>query len=268
MSGPSSVGWRRRAHGWLIRRAGRVVAVAEVVRDDLLRAYGLSEERVVTIPNAVDEATVRPSVGREESRRRLGVSDGEAAVLSLGALTWEKDPIAHLGVVAGASGSTDGLVHLIAGDGPLRGRIEDEARSRSTRTIILGSREDVADILAASDVILLASRTEGMPACVIEAGMAGRAVVAYALGGVPEVVVDGRTGLLAPPGEADSLSERLAELLADADRRLEMGRAAAEHCRTRFGIKAVSESYLAEYEAVSGVSARRAIPRSSEIPAP
>ena len=266
--GPSSVRWRRWAHGRLIRRASRVVAVAEVVRSELLQMYGLSEDRVVAIPNAVDGATIRPIAGREETRRRFGIAHEEVVVLSLGALTWEKDPIAHIEIVAGAFDSLTGLVHLVVGDGPLRDRVEGEARRRRpARTIILGSREDVADILAASDVLLLASRTEGMPACVIEAGMAGRPVVAYALAGVPEVVVDGQTGLLARPGDADSLTEKLAVVLANEHQRVEMGRAAAERCRTRFDIKAVSGSYLNVYEAVVRGIARPTTPSPHDLPA-
>ena len=94
------------------------------------------------------------------------------------------------------------LTHLIAGDGPLRDAAETEAErlGGGERTRFLGSRGDVADLLAASDVLLLASKTEGMPACVIEAGIAGLPVAAYALAGVPEAVVSGETGLLARRG--------------------------------------------------------------------
>ena len=81
--------------------------------------------------------------------------------------------------------------------------------------MLLGARDDVPDLLAASDVLLLASRTEGMPACVIEAGIAGVPVAGYALSGVPEAVVSGETGLLVPPGDRDALVEAVDTLIGD-----------------------------------------------------
>src|SRR4030095_10598744 len=84
------------------------------------------------------------------------------------------------------------------------------------RAVVLGSREDVGDLLAASDLMVFASRTEGMPASLIEAGMAGLPVAATTLPGVPEVVVDGTTGLLVPPGDREELRGAVERLLGGA----------------------------------------------------
>jgi glycosyltransferase involved in cell wall biosynthesis len=90
-----------------------------------------------------------------------------------------------------------------------------------------------------------------MPACVIEAGMVGLPVAAYALSGVPEVVVDGETGRLASPGDVRALAAALRELLHDDEQRRRMGEAASDRCRERFDIEVVAPRYLDVYEQVA-----------------
>ena len=89
-----------------------------------------------------------------------------------------------------------------------------------------------------------------MPASVIEAGVAGLPVVGVALTGVPEVVEDGVSGLLAPPGDHDGLRAATGRLLADAGLRAAMGRSAMARCRERFGIDQIAASYLVLYRDV------------------
>lgn len=244
---------RVRAYAGLMKRSARVVAVAETLRTELVERFGLAPSQVVTIPNGVDLSVAEPSRSRTEVRDALGISQDAQVVLSLGALTWEKDPLGHIQIVEHAAAERPRLVHVLAGDGPLRAELQAEVdrRGLKDRTLVLGSRDDVADLLAASDVMLLASRTEGMPASVIEAGAAGLPVVGYALSGVPDVVVDGESGSLVREGDAGALSRALGELLDDEGERTRMGRFARERCRARFDIRAVAPRYLRLYREVS-----------------
>lgn len=249
-------GPRRLLHAALMRGAARVVAVAEAVRRQAIEVFGLRPERVVTIPNGVDAGRIHERNGRERTREALGIPTHAVVLLSLGALTWEKDPLAQLEVAERALREEPGASHLFVGDGPMRGEVEEGIRRRGLegRSLVLGAQPGVGDLLAASDLLLFASRSdgmEGMPATVIEAGMAGLAVVAYAVAGVPEVVLDGATGLLAPPGDLDALARNALRLLRDGDARGAMGAAARERCRARFGIDGVAAAYLALYEEVA-----------------
>ena len=202
-----------RTHRLLMGRCRTIVAVAEAVRRETIDAFGVAADRVVTIPRGVDPGRVGSWLGREESRRRLRIELGAPVVISLGALSWEKDPLAHLEVMDGVRRVLPGSVHLIAGDGPLRHEVEQRADRAGLDGLarILGNRPDVADLLAAADVLLLASKVEGMPGCVIEAGMSGLPVVSYAVAGVPEVVVDGETGYLVDQGAIGDLVDRTVE---------------------------------------------------------
>jgi glycosyltransferase involved in cell wall biosynthesis len=254
-------GPRRTVYGRLIRRTARVVAVAEAVRREILHLFGLPPGRVITIPNAVDPGRMDPSQGREATRRALGIEADAPVVLSVAALTWEKDPLGHIDVTEGALRDIPGAHHLFVGDGPLRGELERAIHGRGLngQVRLLGVRADTADIFAASDVLLFASRSdgmEGMPGIIIEAGMAGVPAVAYSVAGVAELIRDGATGFLAAPGDAGALAHRVSELLSDPRSRRRMGEAARERCGTHFDIRAVAPRYLETYEACVAGSRR------------
>jgi glycosyltransferase involved in cell wall biosynthesis len=100
--------------------------------------------------------------------------------------------------------------------------------------------EDPASVLAAADVVVMPSRTEGMPAVAIEAGMSGLPVVASSVGGIPEIVVDGATGMLVLPGEPDSFARAIEVAYSN---RAEMGQAARRHCLDRFEMGVVTSAW-------------------------
>jgi glycosyltransferase involved in cell wall biosynthesis len=253
------IGWswvRGRARRWghrrLMRRATRIVAVAEAVRRETVEVFGVPGERVVTIPRGVDPRRVETGRDRAGLRRELEVPEAAPVILWLGALTWEKDPLAGLEAAALALEAVPGSIYLVAGEGPLRGPLQEAVATKGLtgRVRLLGARPDVAELLAASDVLLLASRSEGMPGAVIEAGMAGVPAVAPEVAGVPEVVAHGQTGLLAPAGDTAALAALLEKGLGDEGLRRRLGREARRRYREAFGIGSVTQRYLDLYEEV------------------
>lgn len=267
-------GHRRLAHGSLMRHADRIVAVADAVRDETIDLFRVDPSKILTIPNGVDPRRIETARTREEVRRELAIPSHAVVVLSLGAFTWEKDPLTQLQVSANVIRHEPDVIHLFVGDGPMKPEVErritETALTRSCR--VLGSRSLVGDILAAADVFLFTSRLdgmEGMPATVIEAGMAGLPVVAYSVVGVPEVVHHETTGLLAPHGDVERLSEYVRRLAVDRGLRSMMGRSAKEFCRQQFSIDQVAAEYQAVYgnligkaSATDGSEDRRAGERS------
>jgi glycosyltransferase involved in cell wall biosynthesis len=243
-------GYRRLGHATLMRRSQRIVAVAEAIRQETLRTFGVPADKVVTIPRGVDPERTEPKAGRGMTRRDLGIPPDAPVMLSLGALTPEKDPLAHVAVAERVHRRFPELRHLVAGDGPLRADVGSAARERGLGDVVLtlGNRADVGDLLAASDVMLLASIREGMPGCLIEAGIAGLPVVAADVAGVPEVVEDGVTGMVVPAGNVDELASRVIQILSDPDLRRRLGEAAAVRCREAFDISRVAARYLEVYE--------------------
>ena len=245
---------RRELYGWLIRRAHLVISVSEVVRRETVEVYGVRLDRTLVVPNGVDPDRVRASRTRDAVRASLGVGLDAPLMLSVGALTWEKDPLALLDVAGRVLDTAPDAFLVLAGTGPLRSRMESAVRSgrHAQRIRLLGARDDVGDLLAASDVLVLSSRTEGMPGVLIEAGLAGLPVASYDVGGVAEIVEDGVTGLLAPLGDRAALAERVLRLTLDPELRGTMGRAAAERIPGRFDIAGIARRYAEVYRMIVG----------------
>lgn len=241
-------GIRLRAHRRLLRRADVIVAVAESVKRELVSLFRVRDGNIVVVPPGVDPARLRPTRAREEVRRALGIDANASVVLSLGALNWEKDPLTHLEITLPALASGR-VAHIFAGDGPLRGELASAvAREGVEKGVrILGARSDVGDLLEASDVMLLASRTEGMPRCLIEAGMAGLPSVAFDVAGVTEVIEDARSGSVLQRGDVRGMRDALLALLSDPALRDSMGERARLRCE-RFEIGRVAPRYEDLYQ--------------------
>jgi glycosyltransferase involved in cell wall biosynthesis len=247
---------RRRVYGALMRRADAVVAVSEATRRDTIAAFGLDPARTITIPNAVDHRRVEPKRGGEATRAELGIAHDAPVALFVGALNEEKDPLLAVDVARRAFATVPQARLLIVGEGSLRDEVAGrcEAAGLSTNVSLLGSRADIGDLLAAADALLLTSRTEGMPGVVIEAGMAGVPVVGHSVGGVPEVVVDGQTGVLAPFGDVGRLADGLVRVLTDGEVRERLGGAGRTRCHALFDVSSVARSYERLFRTMSDVS--------------
>jgi glycosyltransferase involved in cell wall biosynthesis len=247
-------GPRLLAYQILMRRASLVVAVADAIRDETIDRFRVPPPRVVTVPNAVDAARVRPAVGPYAVRASLGIPSTSPIVLSVGAFTWEKDPVATLAIAAGVVKARPEARFLMVGDGPMRRRIQTAVRDDGLagRVLLAGARDDVADLLAASDVLMLNSRSEGMPGVLIEGGMLGLPAVASAVGGVPEVVEHGVTGLLARPGDRSTMISSVVDLIDDDVRRRAIGAAARDRCIRCFEIRGAADRYVEILEGRGG----------------
>ncbi len=226
---------RRARTALLLRRARLVTVLWQGAADVLVQQRGVAADRIRIIPNAVSAARCPiPDLERRlAARRRFGLPEDVSVVAHVGSLTTEKQVDAAITAVAQLSG----VRLLVAGSGPERSMLEaTAARDAPDRVQFLGAVASVGDVLAAADAVVLSSRTEGMPGVLIEAGLSTRPAVAFDVGAVSEVVVDGETGALAPAGDAAALAAAIQRVLADADR---MGAAAREHCLARFEIGVV-----------------------------
>ena len=242
-------GWAFKAHAGirsaLFRWADRLMAplttvticVAEGERTAGLAARTCRADRTVVIPNAVDAAAAPQSRHAGEPPR----------IVAIGRLAAPKDALTLVRALAAVGPRPYSA--LVVGDGPDRPAVEAEIRSLGLERAVrlAGERRDVPGLLADADVFVLSSRSEGAPLSVLEAMAAGLPVVASAVGGVPELVADGATGLLVPPGDPGALAAALDRLLADPALRRRLGAAARERVRTRFDLAGMREAHLALY---------------------
>jgi glycosyltransferase involved in cell wall biosynthesis len=142
------------------------------------------------------------------------------------------------------------VVFLLAGDGPRRTMLEQEAAELGVteRIVFLGARDDIPVLLETCDVFALPSLNEGLPLTVLEAMAARRPVIATSVGGIPEVVLDGETGILVPPADPHALAVGIRSLLADPTRARHLALAGQQRGRREFSVSSmvqrVSEVYV------------------------
>jgi len=221
-------------------RARHVVALWSGSATVLHERFGVPEERITVVPNGVPPRPAVDAGARTRARARFELAADEPVVAYVGALVPEKG-IADL---VRALASVPARL-LVAGEGPERSGLEVLARECAPdRVSFLGSVDDPSSVYGAADVVVLASRGgDSMPAVLIEAGLTGVPCVATPIDAIPEVVVDGETGVLVAPGDVGALAEALRELLQDPDRRRRLGAAARAHCAARFTISVVAEQW-------------------------
>jgi glycosyltransferase involved in cell wall biosynthesis len=223
----------------LMRRAARVVAVSSRAAIELTRRLHVPENRVTVIPTGVSGDRFRPAdpAARIEARKTAALPPDAPVVAVVAALSPEKNIEAAIDAVAALGDAT----LVIAGDGPQRAALEAHAHARAPgRVRFHGSLDDPRPVFAAADVVLLTSRTEGLPAVLIEAGLSAVPVVASDVGFVREVVVDGVTGLLTPAGDEPAVVRALRDALARHDM---LGRAARDHCLAHFELASVASRW-------------------------
>lgn len=235
---------RRARYRAAISRAAGVVVLWPGAVDAMADRFGVDRERIAVIPQAapVDRFPVVTADRRAEARRSLGISADASIALFLGSLSAEK----QIDVAIDAIADLADIELVVAGDGPLAAELRAHAeRVAPGRVRFLGAVDDPRPALAAADLVVLASRTEGVPGVVVEAGLTGLPTVATAVGGVSSVVVDGVTGVLVPSGDASALRDGIDRARRDPS----LGPAARTHCVGAFTLDAVVERWQAVLDA-------------------
>jgi glycosyltransferase involved in cell wall biosynthesis len=220
-------------------------AIADVLRDAVRDPGG----RLRVVHDAVDADRFAAGRGTGQLRRELGVPDGVALVGTVAAVAEEKDPFTFVDVAARLLGEGRALRFAWVGEGPLRPAAEARCRELGVadRVSFTGFRSDVTDLLPGLDLFLFTSRSEGLGTSLLDAQACSVPVVATTAGGIPEAVLDGKTGLLARPGEVSALAERAARVLDDPGLRARLVQAASQRVRHDFGLDELARGTLAVY---------------------
>jgi glycosyltransferase involved in cell wall biosynthesis len=257
-----SIRIRRRGnpvYRWL---ADRVITSGEAIRDLVVEA-GVDPRRVVAIPAGVD---LGEFTGGRDSRQDGGHAVREALALSrpvIGSVAMFRGSKGHvhlLDAFATIHAQHPAARLLLVGDGIRRPWVEGLAKDRglADAVVFTGFRTDVPDLLRAMDCFVLAStRTEGVPQSLLQAFAAGVPVVASAIGGIPEVVEDGKTGILVPPEDAATLARAIESVLGDRAGAEARARCARHLVEDRFSHGASVSRLLALYDEVIADAASR-----------
>jgi glycosyltransferase involved in cell wall biosynthesis len=236
----------------LAKRTSRIIAVSDALRAELIDVVGLDPALVVTVHNGIDLAPFLSSVDPGPIRDRYGIprdaivfgqaarfapQKGHDTMVAAAVPVLEKVPNAYL---------------LLAGDGPLLEPTKRMAQATQVadRIVFPGFETNVRGLLAAIDVFVSSPVSEGLGLAAIEAMAAGRPVVSVRTGGVPEVVIDGETGILADPGDTAALTEAMLRLAREPMTRLAMGDAGRRRALEEFAEERMLERTAAIYREV------------------
>jgi glycosyltransferase involved in cell wall biosynthesis len=221
------------------RRVDRLIVNCAALGEKVCaRAPWFDRGKLRVVHNGIDADAFAASARRGRVRAELGLAADRPVVSLVGEVGWRKGQATLLEAVTRlrAGGLAPGAVFLIAGpgeDAPLRATAR--ALGLDAETVrFLGFRDDVPDLLADSDLLVLPSFEEGFPNTLLEGMALGLPVVATPVDGIPELVVDGVTGDLTPPGDAAALAAAVASLLGDAARRRGYGEAGRARVRAEF----------------------------------
>jgi glycosyltransferase involved in cell wall biosynthesis len=233
--------------GVIARRCDIVVAVSREDRRRMISTEGLKPGDIVYIPNGIPQL---PAPEGEVRRADLQIDEDSLVVGTVGVLRQQKALDVLVKAAAMLRGEFPSLRVLIVGTGGQQQHLEQLINELDLeRTVrLLGPRTDVPALLRIFDLGVCSSNFEGSPLTILEYMEAGLPVVSTRVGGVPDLVEDGVTGLLVDPGDPAALAGALAELLGDRERRAEMGLKGRERRRSEFDIDVTVERIRQLYE--------------------
>lgn len=235
----------------IMPRMDGLVGVSRTTLERAIRFYAVTVPTTY-LPRAVDEAKLIPSRGFTEVRNELATPDDAPVLVFVGTLSREKRLDWLLRTLPHVRRELPSVVLWLVGDGHKRRELEKYARRLGVSDSVrfLGVQSSVADFLSAADLLVLTSDTEGTPGVILEAGLLEVPAVATRVGGVPECLVDGETGLLIDPSDERAFAEAVVTLLSDDRRRARMGENAAKRVRSQFLLDAIAPAYLDFYRSV------------------
>jgi L-malate glycosyltransferase len=190
-----------------------IITVSHDIQSELAKC--MKTHRIVTIHNGIDPERVKSIVDREIVRRDLGIGPNTTVIGTAGRVVPVKGLNYFLGTAKLILTETKDVKFLIVGDGPSLSQLEVTARENGlgNSVIFTGYRSDIYELINAMDIFVLSSLHEGIPTVLLEAIFLHKAIVATAVGGIPEIITDGVSGFLVPPKDVPKLAERIIHLI-------------------------------------------------------
>lgn len=229
--------------------ADKILAVSNAIKNILI-ADGVPSDKVETIYSGIDVRAFEPDDKGKAVRSELGLDFEKVLVTMVAALAPHKDPLTFFRASELLADRYPQAVFLLIGAGELWNDLQNAVHKSplKDRFLMLGFRNDIKHILAASDIFCMSSKMEGLCTSILDAMAMAKPVVATRAGGIPEVVVDGVTGWLTPIRNPSAMAEKIADLIDGSEQRLIMGKAGRKRVETVFDIRETVRKTAAVYE--------------------
>jgi glycosyltransferase involved in cell wall biosynthesis len=206
--------WHTRIDSWCARRADHVIAVSEATRQIMTEIENVPSHQVSVIYNGMEPLREAEPEGVTRARQEFDLSQ-ERVCLMLARLHEEKGHRFLFDAIPDITSRVGPVSFLLAGDGPHRGKLEADVQARGLQNVVrfLGRRDDVPELISLASIVVLPSLAESFGFTLLEAMSLSKPVVGSTTGGIPEVVVDGETGLLVPPADSRALANAICDVL-------------------------------------------------------
>jgi len=231
------------------RKAGFFSVVSQNLKDYLVREVNIPESRITVIRNGVDTSRFSPENSNGIIREFLPEGFNGKIILSVGRLAEVKDHRNLISALALLKGKGRDDFHLVlVGDGELRGTIEEQVKTNGLyqHVTFAGTRTDVDRLLPGADLFVMSSKSEGLPMSILEAMACGLPVVSTNVGGVSEIIEDGKSGTLVPPGDPVPLAAEISRILNNS----ELGKQLGCNARKRAERYLSSDKMVRDYSAL------------------
>jgi L-malate glycosyltransferase len=240
---------------WKYGRAAVIIAVSHAVAR-VLAASGIAADRITVVPDGVDVHR-NVALASDETLASLGIEGRGPLVMQVAQLVGHKDPLTFVRAMQRVVALVPDANGLLVGDGALRPDVEREIATLGlgSRVHLAGYRTDADSLLAAADVVCLSSREEGMGSVLLDALAFAKPIAATRAGGIPEVIVDGESGLLADVENPVALGDAIARLIRDGALRTRLS-ANARGRASEFSVERMTDRTVAVYESVLARSGR------------
>jgi glycosyltransferase involved in cell wall biosynthesis len=233
---------------WALRSLHSAIACSRFTQRDWESRFPIPKGRMTTVQNGIDLSRGERSQSRDDAKAALGFG-GDVLLIGCVANLHPYKGHRHLIEAFRRVRAAHPEARLVlAGAGALEAELREQAQVLRDGVVFLGYCEEVRSVLEALDLYVQPSITEALGLAVLEASAMGLPVVASDVGGLPEVVRTGETGLLVPPADPEPLAKTMSDLLADPERRREFGAAGAEMVRKDFTRERMAEETCAVYE--------------------
>ena len=236
---------------WQVLRgfSQQIIAVSEEVRQYHIRFARFAPDRIITLYNGIDLSRFQSSAG--DIRSELGISEDTLVLLTIAVLREAKGIQYMIDAMPFIETAVPDVTYVVVGDGAYGPSLRQLAQEKNDPHILFtGARQDIPELLAASDLFVLPTLLDALPTVLIEAMAAGKPIIATRVGGVPEIVEQGHNGLLVSPMQSKELAEACVQLLQDKPSRIEMGQLGQELARQRFDIHTQAKKLGNIYEAI------------------
>lgn len=229
----------------------RIISINDADRQTLIQ-LGVSAEKLITVYNGIDLARFDPLAPPPAEIKNL-YGTGQALVMQVGRMNEQKAPFDFLEGARQVLGQMPAARFVLVGDGPLLESVRQKIRADGleNRVYAVGAQPQAFRWMQAADIVTLTSYWEGSPYTLLEAMAWCKPVVATGVNGCPELVHEGETGFLVPPGEPNEWADRVLRLLADPQCRRKMGESGRKHLENNFTIKLMTEKLTEIYEEIA-----------------